>query len=55
MPGSAATHFNNHIPDEADAWNMQPEDIGQIVAGLLHLNPSSSPGKIEVRPSMAAK
>src|SRR6266853_660264 len=31
MPGSVATHFNNHTPDDADAWKIQPEDIGQIV------------------------
>src|SRR5690606_10743413 len=30
MPGSVATHFNNHQPGSADAWKIQPEDIGQM-------------------------
>ena len=55
MPGSVATEFNNHIPNEADAWKIQPEDIGQLVAGLLQMNPRTLPSKIEVRPSMPGK
>ena len=55
MPGSVATYFNNHIPDDADAWKIQPEDIGQMVADLLKMNPRTLPSKIEVRPSMPAK
>ena len=55
MPGSVATHFNNHIPSDADAWKIQPEDIGQIVADLLNMNPGTLPSKIEVRPAMPAK
>lgn len=52
MPGSVATYFNNRIPTEADAWKIQPEDIGQMVVDLLHMNPRTLPSKIEVRPSM---
>lgn len=55
MPGSVATEFNNHIPNEADAWKIQPEDIGQLVAGLLQMNPRTLPSKIEVRPSIPGK
>jgi NAD(P)-dependent dehydrogenase (short-subunit alcohol dehydrogenase family) len=55
MPGSVATYFNNHIPDEADAWKIQPEDIGQMIADLLNMNPRTLPSKIEVRPSIPAK
>ena len=55
MPGSVATHFNNHIPNDADAWKIQPEDIGQLVADLLNMNPRTLPSKIEVRPSMPGK
>ncbi|MGI8584253.1 MAG: SDR family oxidoreductase [Chitinophagaceae bacterium] len=55
MPGSVATHFNNHTPNEGDAWKIQPEDIGQLVADLLEMNPRTLPSKIEVRPSMPAK
>ncbi len=52
MPGSVSTYFNNHVPSEADAWKIQPEDIGQMVVDLLHMNPRTLPSKIEVRPSM---
>jgi 3-oxoacyl-[acyl-carrier protein] reductase len=55
MPGSVATHFNNHIPGHADSWKIQPEDIGQIVTDLLHMNPRTLPSKIEVRPSIPPK
>jgi 3-oxoacyl-[acyl-carrier protein] reductase len=52
MPGSVATYFNNHEPSPADAWKIQPEDIGQMVVDLLKLNPRTLPSKIEVRPSI---
>lgn len=52
MPGSVATHFNNHIPNDADSWKIQPEDIGQLVGDLLEMNPRTLPSKIEVRPTM---
>ena len=55
MPGSVATHFNNHTPDEKDAWKIQPEDVGQMVTDLLNMSPRTLPSKIEVRPSMPAK
>jgi NAD(P)-dependent dehydrogenase (short-subunit alcohol dehydrogenase family) len=51
MPGSVASYFNDHVPSDADAWKIQPEDIGQIVVDLLKLNPRTLPSKIEVRPS----
>jgi 3-oxoacyl-[acyl-carrier protein] reductase len=52
MPGSVATHFNNHEPNEADAWKIQPEDIGQIVSDLIKMPARTLPSKIEVRPTM---
>jgi len=55
MPGSVATHFADHIPTDADAWKIQPEDIGQMVADLLKMNPRTLPSKIEVRPSIPGK
>ncbi|MEO5909828.1 MAG: SDR family oxidoreductase [Pelobium sp.] len=52
MPGSVATNFNDHEPDaQKDAWKIQPEDIGQMVADLLNMNPRTLPSKIEVRPT----
>jgi len=52
MPGSVATHFNNHVPNEKDAWKIQPEDIGEMVYDLIKMNPRTLPSKIEVRPTM---
>jgi NAD(P)-dependent dehydrogenase (short-subunit alcohol dehydrogenase family) len=51
MPGSVATYFNDHIPDDKDAWKIQPEDIGKLVLDLLTMHPRTLPSKIEVRPS----
>lgn len=51
MPGSVATYFNNHEPNEKDAWKIQPEDIGQLVTDLINMPPRTLPSKIEVRPS----
>lgn len=55
MPGSVASHFNDHQPSAADAWKIQPEDIGEIVLDLLKMNPRTLPSKIEVRPSRPAE
>lgn len=51
MPGSVATYFNNHEPGDKDAWKIQPEDIGQIVADLIHMPARTLPSKVEVRPT----
>ncbi len=55
MPGSVATYFNDHVPNNADAWKIQPEDIGQMVLDLLNMNPRTLPSKIEVRPAIPVK
>lgn len=52
MPGSVATHFNDRTPSAADAWKIQPEDIGQMVIDLLKLPARTLPSKVEVRPSI---
>lgn len=52
MPGSVSTYFNDHQPSEADAWKIQPEDIGQMVVDLLEIHPRSLPSKVEVRPTV---
>ncbi len=51
MPGSVATYFNDHIPNDQDAWKIQPEDIGKLVLDLLTMHPRTLPSKIEVRPT----
>lgn len=52
MPGSVSTYFNNRVPSDADAWKIQPEDIGKLVLDLLTMHPRTLPSKIEVRPSI---
>jgi 3-oxoacyl-[acyl-carrier protein] reductase len=55
MPGSVATYFNDHVPNDADAWKIQPEDLGQMTIDLLLMHPRTLPSKVEVRPSMPPK
>jgi len=55
MPGSVATYFNDHTPSSADAWKIQPEDLGQMVVDLLRMNPRTLPSKVEVRPTQPPK
>lgn len=55
MPGSVATYFNNHTPNDADAWKIQPEDLGQMTVDLLKMHPRTLPSKVEVRPARVAK
>ncbi len=52
MPGSVTSNFNGHEPSESDAWKIQPEDIGELVADLMKMNPRTLPSKIEVRPTL---
>jgi hypothetical protein len=51
MPGSVTSNFNGHEPNEKDAWKIQPEDIGELVADLMKMNPRSLPSKVEIRPT----
>jgi 3-oxoacyl-[acyl-carrier protein] reductase len=51
MPGSVTSYFNDHEPNPSDAWKIQPEDLGQMIADLLRLHPRTLPSKIEVRPT----
>jgi len=52
MPGSVATAFNDHQVSDQDAWKIQKEDLGELVADILKMNSRSLPSKIEIRPSM---
>ena len=55
MPGSVATEFNDHTVTEADAWKIQPEDIGELITDLLKMHPRALPSKIEIRPAIPGK
>lgn len=55
MPGSVATHFNEHEPDtEKDSWKIQPEDMGKLIVDLLNMPARTLPSKIEIRPTTPA-
>lgn len=51
LPGSVTSHFNDHQPNDADGWKIQPEDLGQLIVDLLKMNPNVLPSKVEVRPT----
>lgn len=51
MPGSVTSNFAEHVPSEADAWKIQPSDLGDMVLHLLQMNPNVLPSKIELRPT----
>lgn len=51
MPGSVATHFNEHTPNDADAWKIQPEDIAGVVLSLLEVPGRTMPSLLELRPT----
>ena len=55
MPGSVATHFNNHQPGSEDEWKIQIEDIGELVVDLLKMNQRALPSKVEIRPTTPPK
>lgn len=52
MPGSVATYFNGHTPNDQDDWKIQIEDLGKIVVDLLSMPARTLPSKIEIRPSI---
>lgn len=50
-PGSVNTSFGNDIPSDEKSWQIQPEDIAQVVLDLLNMNERALPSKVEIRPS----
>ena len=54
-PGSVNTYFGGDTPTDAKAWQLQPEDIAQIVMDLLAMDPRALPSKVEIRPSRPPK
>jgi 3-oxoacyl-[acyl-carrier protein] reductase len=51
MPGSVATRFNDHVPGDADAWKIQPEDVAGVVLSLLEVPGRTMPSRVELRPT----
>jgi len=54
-PGSVNTSFGGEEKSDAKAWQLQPEDIAEIVLDLLNMNDRALPSKIELRPANPPK
>lgn len=54
-PGSVNTEFGGGAVSPENAWQLQPDDIAQVVLDLLRHNPRSLPSKVEIRPSQPPK
>lgn len=54
-PGSVNTYFGGDTPSDDQAWQLQSEDIAQVVIDLLEMNERALPSKIEIRPSNPPK
>ena len=50
-PGSVNTEFGGDSPSEANAWQLQPADIAQMIIDLLEMPSNALPSKVEIRPS----
>jgi 3-oxoacyl-[acyl-carrier protein] reductase len=55
MPGSVNTEFGGDEPSEEKSWQLQPEDIAEVVLDLLHHPERSLPSRVEIRPSKPLK
>lgn len=51
MPGSVNTHFGGDEPSDEKSWQLQSEDIAQVVINLLHYPERALPSRVEIRPS----
>jgi hypothetical protein len=45
------TYFGGDTPTDAQAWQLQPDDIAKVVIDLLKMDPRALPSKVEIRPS----
>ena len=50
-PGSVNTYFGGDSPSDDQAWQLQPNDIADVVIDLLKMDQRALPSKIEIRPS----
>ncbi|MGB2752071.1 MAG: SDR family oxidoreductase [Pyrinomonadaceae bacterium] len=54
-PGSVNTYFGGDTPTDDKAWQLQPDDVAQVVMNLLEMDPRALPSKVELRPSRPPK
>ncbi len=50
-PGSVNTEFGGDSPSDEKSWQLQPEDIADVVVNLLRAEFRALPSKIEIRPT----
>lgn len=50
-PGSVNTSFGGDTPSDEKSWQLQPEDIAEVVMNLLSMDERALPSKVEIRPS----
>ena len=55
MPGSVNTAFGGDEPSDEKSWQLQPDDIAQVVMDLLEFPERALPSRIEIRPSRPPK
>ena len=55
MPGSVNTEFGGDEPSDQKSWQLQPDDIAQVVIDLLGHPQRSLPSRVEIRPSKPPK
>lgn len=54
-PGSVNTEFGGDKVSDEKSWQLQPEDIAQVVSDLLEMKWRALPSKVEIRPSKPPK
>jgi NAD(P)-dependent dehydrogenase (short-subunit alcohol dehydrogenase family) len=55
MPGSVNTEFAGEDVTPEKAWQLQSEDIAQVVIDLLKMHERALPSRVEIRPSKPLK
>jgi 3-oxoacyl-[acyl-carrier protein] reductase len=55
MPGSVDTAFAGHDAKQKSDWKIAPEDIAEIVLGILRMPGRTLISRVEVRPSRPQK
>ena len=55
MPGSVNTEFGGDSVSDEKSWQLQPEDIAQVVMDLMAYPERSLPSRVEIRPTRPPK
>lgn len=55
MPGSVDTEFSGRPAEQRSSWKISPEDIADIVLGILKMPGRTLISRVEVRPSRPQK